>query len=193
MPNINVQNIHIGRAEIFIGVAIPNTGAAVVLTTDTFTGGAPSGGTYIGATLGPAQMTYKTATLDVRSEQDTGIVVAVVTQEELSMEFDLGELSYTNLKNVLLEFGDQTTFVSMGGKFAVQTASVLAVSPKRDGVTYVEAMIYQAFFPQDRVIPMSRAGETKIKVVAQGLSQTYRTRGDRLGFVHPGIALNAAT
>src|SRR6266850_191212 len=103
MANITPANIHVGRADVWVGSNVPATGNVVALTA-----GDPGTGTFIGATLGPASFIYRPSTFDIRTEQDPGIVASVVTEEELRAEFDLGELAYAKLSLTLINLTTQT-------------------------------------------------------------------------------------
>lgn len=183
MPQITPINIHVGRGDIWIGVSVPVTGLAVALDAN----GAPADGRNIGATLAPANWAYRPTTFDIRTQQNTGIVGYVVTEEDLRVDFEVGELTYQNLKDMLVTPRDQSTFVSVGGNIVPPLQSCLIVAPRRGG-GYIEAMVYLAAFLEARELVFNRAGQISIKVAARAQAVTSRPLGDQLGFVHPAVA-----
>lgn len=174
-------NIHIGPGEVYISVTVPATGSSVALTN-----GAPATGTHVGATLGPAVWRYRASPFVIRQEQTPAPVGEYIQEEDLQIEFTLGELTYANLKLILAKPGDQTSFVSVGGQSVPNTASVLIVSKKRDG-KYVEAMVYSATFVEDRSFEVQRRGTTGVRIMCHGIGDVTRADGDQLGFMHPAV------
>ena len=180
-PTVTPINIHVGRGDVYIGVSVPAEGSTVPLTN-----GAPADGRSIGATLAPCVFMYRPTTFDILTQQSTGIVGYVVTEEDVRMEFEIGELTYQNLKDMFVTPKPQATFVSIGGLIVPVIQSALIVAPRRGG-GFIEAMIYTAAFTEARDMSFNRAGAMSIKVVARAQALLTRSYGDQLGFVAPVI------
>ncbi len=178
---VNPDAIHVGRGDIYVGVPIPVTPPVALQN------GIPLSGTFIGGTLEPASLNYKVTTVDVRTQQSGVLAISVVNTEDLELEFTIGEMTFNNLQSFILgsgisPFGSPT--VSFGGQVIPNTTGLLMVVPTRTGY-FMEIMIYQAYFPRDRVIAFAREKETMMKVTAVGFGQFNRARGDQLGFWNP--------
>lgn len=187
MPATNPILIHVGRGDIFINVPIP-TGPPVVgkppvpLLPD----GSPStGGRYVGSTLDAASLIWRPVPFIIRTQQATGPVGYVITEDDLRLEFHIGELSYENLRDLTFGALDQNGYIGMGGVIVPQVMSCMVVAPRRAG-GYIQAMIYQSVFGEDRTFSFNRAGHQSIRVAAMGQSVTTRTLGDQLGYYYPG-------
>jgi hypothetical protein len=183
MPGtITPNNIHVGRGDIWIGVTPPAVPPVPLV------GGVPADGRFIGATVAPANFTYRTATFDIKTQQDTGIVGYVITEEDPRLEFEVGELVYENLRDFMLGATAQGTYVTFGSNVFPPSFSVLLIAPKRTGAAaFVEVMLYAAVFGEDRVFPFARETWTNVKVVARPLATLTRAQGDRQGFIHPNV------
>lgn len=182
MATITPINIHVGRGDLWISVTVPSTPPVAL------TGGVPATGRFIGATVAPAQFMYQPRTFDIRTQQDTGIVGYVITEEDVRMEFEIGELVYENLRDFLIGAFDRTTFVSFGSIVFPATFSVLLIAPKRTGSSaFIEVMLYAAVFAEDRTFPFARESWTNVRIVARGQSTLTRVQGDRYGFFHPNV------
>lgn len=175
-------NIHVGRGDIWLGVDIPPEGQVVPLNEF----GEPATGRNIGATIEGTNWIYRPTTLDIRIQQSTVLAGAVTIEEEMRLEFGVGEMTFQNFQEMFQTPKSQGTFISLGGLVVPATAAVLIVSPRRGG-GFAEAMIYSAFFTEDRSIAFARQNITSIRVVARGLGVLTRTRGDQLGFFAPYV------
>jgi hypothetical protein len=184
MPVITPINIHVGRGDVWIGVDVPDSGQPVPLDAN----GAPSTGRNIGATLAPSNWIYRPTPFEIRTQQNTGIVGYVITEEDLRIDFEVGEVTYQNLKDMLVTPRDQGTFVSVGGNIVPPLQSCLLVAPRRAG-GYIEAMVYLAAFLEARELVFNRAGQISIRVAARGQAVTSRPYGDQLGFLHPAVTI----
>lgn len=183
---INAQDIHVGRGDIWIGVTPPNPPPV------TLVGGLPADGRFIGATLAPAVFTYRTTTYDIKTQQDTGIVGYVITEEEPRLEFEIGEITFENLRDFMMGAFGHGTYVTFGSLICPPTYSVLLIAPKRVGClpgagAFIEVMLYAAVFAEDRAFPFARESWTNSKVVARPFSTSTRQQGDRQGFFHPNV------
>jgi len=182
---VNTNNIHIGAGFVYFGVTVPVT-PPVPLTPE----GTPSDGTgtFVGGTLEGANLIYRPTTVDVRTQQSGVLAVSVTNVEDMHIEFTIGELTFANLKQLILGGGTSPIppNVSLGGQIVPLTASVLLVAPRRNGA-FIEVMIYQAYFPMDRTIMFARERESMMKVTARGLGQFTRARGDQLGFINTNV------
>ncbi len=179
---ITPLNIHVGRGDVWIGVTLPAEGASVPLNTN----GEPASGRNIGATIDGANWIYRPTTLDIRIQQSTALAGAVTTEEEMRLEFGMGELTYQNLKDMFQTPKDQGTFISLGGLIVPVSTPVLCVARRRGG-GFIEAMIYDAFFTEDRSIAVARETITNIRVIARGLGVLSRSAGDQLGYFNPSL------
>ena len=183
MPSTTPINIHVGVGNIWVGVTVPSAGNFVPLVS-----GDPTTGTFVGSTLEPATFSHKPKLFDIRTQQSTGVVGFVIVEDELTVEFTVGEITYTNLKNVILGFKDQGTFVSIGGTIIPVLQSLLIVAPKRSGGgANIEAMIYSAVIAEDKTFQFNREGHLAVKVTARSQADTTRSLGDQFGFIHPNV------
>lgn len=184
-------NIHVGRGDIWVGVDLPIGGSPVPLV-----GGFPQTGRFFGATLAPANFIYRPTTFDILTQQDTSVQGYVITQEDLRLEFEIGEITYETLRDIWIGALDQGGFISLGGIVFPKVFSVLILAPKRLGsgtgvqpnlASFIEAMIYTAVFTEDRSFPFARENWSNIRVVARAQGVPTRQQGDRLGFIHPHV------
>ncbi len=181
-PTITPINIHVGRGDLWIGVTAPASPPVPLI------GGMPATGRYVGATVAPANFIYRPTTFDIRTQQDTGIVGYVITEEDVRMEFEIGELTYENLRDFLIGAFDQGTFVSVGSIIIPTVTSILLTAPKRSGGNaFIEVMLYAAVFAEDRTFPFARESWANVRVIARGQATLTRTQGDRLAFLHPNV------
>jgi hypothetical protein len=183
-------NIHVGAADIWIGVDVPAVPPVPLV------GGYPQTGRFVGATLAPANFIYRPTTFDIMTQQDTAVQGYVITQEDLRIEFEIGELTYETLRDIWIGSFDQGSYVSLGGIVFPKTFSVLLLVPKRLGSgtgvqptqsSFIQAMVYQAVFAEDRSLPFQREGHSNVRVVARAQGVSTRQRGDRLGYIHPHV------
>jgi hypothetical protein len=169
-----------GRGDIFMGVTVPAPGSIVPLVN-----GIPQSGTFVGSTMGDAVWSFKPKHYTIKTQQATGPVGYVITDDEATLDFTFGEFTYRNLLNLMAPALDQITYVSVGGLIFPNIPSCLIVAPRRAG-GYIQAMIYAAYFGGDRVLTFAREKDSPIKVTAMAQAVTTRPLGDQLGYVHPG-------
>lgn len=178
MPVITPANIQVARGNIWLGVTVPATPPVPLIN------GEPATGTSVGATMGPASVRYRPTALDIIIQQTTVIVDQVITAEDLRIEFTLGEMTYNNLVRFFMGATGVTTYVTLGGRLFPAEASVLLVSPRRNG-TYFQAMLYRATFSEERELAAAREAVMAPRVISRGLGDLSRTEGDQVGFIHP--------
>lgn len=183
-------NIHVGGAQIWLGVDVPAVPPVPLV------GGFPATGRFIGATLAPANFIYRPTIYDIMTQQSTAVVGTVITMEELRVEFEIGELTYETFRDMFIGGFDQGSYISLGGIVFPKTTSVMVIAPKRMGsgtgvqpnqASFIQAMLYDAVFTEDRSFPFARESASNIRVVARAQSVTTRQQGDRLGFIHPHV------
>lgn len=185
MPGVMTPgDIHVGLGEIYIGVDVPATPPV------TLAGGVPGSGRFIGGTLSPCKFNMRPKELRIMTQQDTGPVDVVLIEEEITVEFEVAEFTFQNLKDCLLGAKDGGTFVTFGGRTVVPKLSVLLVSPFRNKPNiYIETMIYAGVFGGQPVIEFARERETRINVTVTSTSFLQaRDLGDRMGFIHPNVS-----
>ena len=134
MPPINPQLIHVGRGDVYIGVTIPVTPPVTLVN------GVPATGRFVGSTMDACQMIYRPTVYDIMTQQSTVMVGNVITQEDLRIEFSVGELSYEALRDFVIGAQDRGDFISVGGNIVPPVLSCLVVAPRRAG-GYIEAMV----------------------------------------------------
>jgi len=182
MPATNPILIHVGRGDIYLNVPVPVV-PPVILSVDGSPLNAPSA-IAVGSTLDAARMIYRPTTFDIKTQQSTGNVGYVTIEEDLRLEFTPGELGYDTIKNTTISRLDQGIGISLGGIIFPQIMSVLIVAPRRAG-GFIQAMIYQAVFSEDRTWEFRREGDTRPRVAARGQALTTRALGDQLGYFFP--------
>jgi hypothetical protein len=193
----NVQNIHIGQGEIWVGgtaptggtdLTDPNAGTPTALNTMAtgFTG-PTSGGTYVGFTNGAATFSYKPTFYLVETEQAFAEVAIVPTAEEASLKFTALEVTYTNLATVL---GQVTTRVTVGppassaifggSKSVVPTKVAVLMSRKKSGIGYYILTLYSAYSFAGGDVPFARREDSKIATELRCLADLTRPVADQL-------------
>jgi hypothetical protein len=180
---VNPLNIHVGRGDVWIGVTVPAQGATVPLNGD----GQPADGRMVGATLAGANWIYNPSPYKIRTQQSTMISGFVTIDEEVKMEFTIGEITYQNIKDMFSSPRDHTTFVSVGGLLVPDIKSCLIVAPRRGG-GFIEAMVYQAAFYGERNMSFQRERDMPVKVMAEGQADFTRALGDQGGYFAPFVA-----
>jgi hypothetical protein len=175
-------NIHVGRGDIWIGVSVPAQGSTVALNAD----GQPADGRMVGATLAGANWIYNPNPYKIRTQQSTMISGFVTIDEEVKIEFTVGEITYQNIKDMFSSPKDQTTFVSVGGLIVPVIQSCLIVAPRRGG-GFIEAMVYQAAFYGERNMAFQREAHMPVRVIAEGQADFTRALGDQGGFFAPAV------
>lgn len=196
MP-VDIQKIHIGRGEIWVGgtaplagtdLTDPTLGTPSALNAMTVGFAAPvSGGTYVGATQGAATLTYRPTYYLVEIEQAFAEVVTVPTSEEAMLAFTAEEHTYANIQHA---FGQTVTRVVgsgvlsntnyVGGKTVLNTKVVALASRKRSGVGYFMTTLYQAYSNEGSTVNYERRVETKLPVTMRALADPARPEGDQL-------------
>ena len=183
----NPSAIQIGPARIWTGVTPPASG-----TPPTLLGldgnGAPTSGTEVGYTTGPAVFTYKQAKTPIGAEQSLNPVDVYVTTEESSLVFEAMERTYKTLQlafdnvatvsdaNKDLFYGGDATSLS-----SVYTTCVALTSRRRGGGTGFEVIVlYKAYSVDGIQLAYTRTKESTYKVTMLGLVDTGRDVGDRL-------------
>lgn len=179
---VNPLNIHVGRGDVWIGVTIPTQGTTVSLNSD----GQPADGRMVGATLAGANWMYVPNPFRIKTQQSTMTSGFVTIEEEVKMEFTIGEITYQNVKDMFSSPKDQTTFVSVGGLIVPVIQSCLIVAPRRGG-GFIEAMVYQAAFYGERTMGFFREKDMPVKVMAEGQADFTRALGDQGGFFAPYV------
>lgn len=180
MPLVTPENIQVARGDLWLDVDVPTSGAVPLVN------GEPASGTSVGATMGPANVRYRPTALDIMIQQTTVIVDQVITAEDLRIEFTLGEITYDNLVNFFMGSTGNGDYITLGGRTFPKEASVLLVSPRRDG-TYFQAMLYRATFSEERDLAAAREAVMAPRVIARGLGVLSRPIGDQVGYVHPAV------
>lgn len=139
--------------------------------------------------MGPSSLIFKPNPHEIRSQQSTSVVGYVTITDDASIEFELGEMSYTNMVNTVPGRLDQVSFISFGGLIVPQIQSVLIVAPRRAG-GYISCMLYQCAMYGDRNWTFNREGHLALKVIARAQGVTTRALGDQLGYFHPNTNNN---
>lgn len=192
-----VQNIHIGAGDIWVGgtapaagtdLTDPTAGTPSVLNTAASGFTAPtSGGTAIGFTNGPANLAYRPTFYMVETEQAFAEVDVVPTGEESTLSFNALEAVYTNFKNA---FGQATSRVVagppaanaiyVGSKPVVPKNVVVLISRKKSAVGYFILTIYQGYSFSGATLNFERRADTKIPTEVRSLADLTRPVGDQL-------------
>lgn len=179
----NVGKIEVGMGEIWLDVTVPVTPPI------SLTGGIPASGVFIGATLSPCRFNYRVRTLDIRIQQDTGIVDAVIIEEDGGAEFEVAEFTYETLKRVFMGATDATTGITFGGNIQTTKHSLTVISKRRLEAKYKVAMLYSALLGTDGVqVPFARESESRFPIRVTGTSfLSTRALGDRQGSIFPDV------
>ena len=193
----NVQNIHIGQGEIYVGgtaptggtdLTDPNAGTPTVLNTMATGFTAPtSGGVYVGFTNGAATFSYKPTFYLVETEQAFAEVAVVPTAEEASLKFTALEVTYANLATVYGQVTSRVTATGTlsnaifgGSKSIVSTKPAVLMSRKKSGIGYYLLTLYNAYSFAGGDVPFVRREDTKIAVELRCLADLARPQSDQL-------------
>lgn len=195
MPALVPSNIHIGRGEVWFGGTPPAggidltdpTSSAVNYMETAFTG-PHSGGTYGGATVAPATIVYKPTYYAVSVEQTLADVAVIPTAEETTVDLSLAELSAANIHTAWTQSTQKnqvsgTTYqaVFVGGKTALPSNPMVAIfSPRRTGVGYYIATVYETYSMDGAPFTFDRRKETFLKVMLRSLAAVDRPIGDQI-------------
>jgi hypothetical protein len=197
MPSIDKNKIHIGRGDVYVGGTAPTAGtdptdptagtpSALATATSGFAG-VSTGGTFAGATNGPATITYRPTYYGVVTEQTFAEVVTTPTAEEANLQFTALQADYTNIQTAL---GQSTTRVDagppvananyVGGLTTVSTKVVTLLSRKRSGTGYYIAVVYQGYSAEGSTLNFEARAETRLPVNIRMLADGDRPQGDQL-------------
>lgn len=174
---VNPLNIHVGRGDIWLGVDVPAQGTTVPLNGD----GQPATGRMVGATLAGCNWIYNPTPFRIRTQQSTMISGFVTIEEEVKVEFTMGEITYLNIQKMFATARDQVTFSSVGGLIVPTIQSVLIVGPRRGG-GFIQAMVYQAAMYGERSMAFMRENTMAVKVTAEAQADFTRVLGDQGGY-----------
>lgn len=193
----NVQNIHIGQGEIWVGgtaplggsdLTDPNAGTPTALNSMLTGFTAPtSGGTYVGFTNGAATFSYKPTFYLVETEQAFAEVAIVPTNEEASLKFTALEVTYQNLATVYGQVVSRVTVgppasnaIFGGSKSVVTTKPAVLMSRKKSGVGYYLLTLYNAYSFAGGDVPFARREDTKIATELRCLADITRPDADQM-------------
>lgn len=194
MASTDVQKIHIGEGDVWIGGTAPTAGsdptdptAGTPSALNAMTAGfaAPtSGGTYVGSTQGAATFTYRPSFYQVETEQSYAPVITTPSTEECTLGITVLEVTYQNIKNA---FGQVKTRVSGsdgvvygGGLRVVPVAVTSMLSRKRTGAGYFLITIYQGYSREGAQVGFERRAESRMPITIHGLADPTRPEGDQL-------------
>jgi hypothetical protein len=147
-----------------------------------------SGGTAVGFTNGPANLSYKPTYYMVETEQAFAEVAVVPTGEEATLRFTALEVTYANIANA---YGQVTTRVTtpgppasnavlVGSKATVSTKLAVMMSRKRSGTGYYICTLYSAYSFAGAELPFVRREDTKIATELRALADLTRPVSDQL-------------
>jgi len=179
-------DIHVGPANIYIGVTAPASGAPP--TWLTHTNGVPATGTHVGATLGDASFTWATEKTDIEAEQSIGVIDKFISKENATLEFEAEERNYQLMKQAFdnigsVNDGTRVGFYGGGGGtiINIQYATIVLVSARRDIANRFEVlMLYKAVCTSGMILRYSRTTPSTYRVTFQALPDTTRTTGDHI-------------
>jgi hypothetical protein len=197
MPAIDVTNIHIGPGDLFIGGTAPTAGtdpndpsaataSALVAATSGFAGVSTTGD-YVGATNGPATLTYRPTFYGVVTEQAYADVVTTPTAEEATLTFTALETTYQNIATAIgqgvsavVTGPPAANVIYVGSKAVLETQPVVLISRKRSGTGYKAACIYQGYSSEGSSVNWERRAESRLPMTIRALADLTRPIGDQL-------------
>jgi hypothetical protein len=191
---ITVPDIHQGTGMFWHGVAVPGTGARLMIDSN----GNPTGGSPMpmGASDGAATFHLEAKIEEVVIDQETAPVDAIMTAESAYMEVTLKESSlmkisaslahssYTSGTDTGLPAGAQNyEEITVGGLVTIPQAAVALISPRRGSSSpgkFMVACLYNAYAKNAFQIGFTRAKEATYKVRFEGLAVLSRSPGDQV-------------
>lgn len=190
----DVQKIHIGAGDIWVGGTPPAAGGdpldPTTSTVNSMTTGfvAPtSAGTAVGFTNGAATLTYKPTYYMVETEQSFAEVITVPTAEEATLGFGMQEASYQNIGIALGQGTSKVTVgppannaIFVGGKRTISTNVVVLSSRHKSGVGYYVLTLYSGYSVDGITMPFELRAESRMPVMMRCLSAPSRPQGDQL-------------
>ena len=150
--------------------------------------------TGLGATQGATNVNINTTMENVMIDQETGPVDAIMTADMMSVTATLTQ-SQMSLINIVLPASTLSTgtnaglpvnhrtyeMVTAGGLKPIPRACMAVVSPRRDlPGAYLVACLYQAYTDAKWTADITIKKETVYKVTFTGLTQIWRTNGDKM-------------
>lgn len=160
--------------------------------------GAPTGGSYMGATEGAKTLTAGPKVEEINADESYAPIDARPTAEAFEIDATFMESDFNRLQvsftsgtlttgtNSNLPSGAQNfeklTFGNIG---SLPKHSIAVISP-RIGETkkYVVSMLYNAYQSEVTKLPFQRAKETTYAVKFKGLAISARTAGDQVGQIY---------
>lgn len=190
----DVNKIHIGRGDVWVGGTPPAAGGdpldPTTSTVNSMATGfvAPtSAGTAVGFTNGAATLTYKPTYYMVETEQSFAEVITVPTAEEATLGFAMQEASYQNLAAAIQQGTSLVTVgppannaIFVGGNPTMTPKLVVMNSRHRSGVGYYILSMYSGYSVDGITIPFELRAESRIPITMRALSTVSRPQGDQL-------------
>lgn len=181
---LNAQAIHIGPADIWLGVTAPVGTPPTTLMGHTM--GVPATGVHVGHTEGAATWMYKSDKTEITSEQAQGPIDFFVAGETAELKFSMQERQALNLRTAFDSYGhfaDAGKIVqwSGGAQFAPLTQSIFLSSVRRDNPAKFEfLLIYKGINTNGITISYQRTTKSVMEVVIKPIYDTARAAGDQL-------------
>lgn len=183
---LNPNEIHIGPANIYIGVTAPATGAPP--TWMTHTNGVPGTGTHVGATIDETVFTWTTEKEDLMAEQVMGVLDMYITGQGGELTFTAQERTLELMQKTFDNIGmvDDVTrmgFYGGGGGsiIQVQYTCIFLSSLRRDLVGKYEILVlYKGVSTEPMPLTYSRTSPSTYECAFRALPDTDRDEGDQI-------------
>lgn len=183
---LSPNEIHVGPANIYMGVTAPASGAPP--TWMTHTNGVPGTGTHVGATMGEATFSWNTDKSEIEVEQALGTIDMYITKENATLEFEAAERNYLLMKAAFDNIGNvsdvtRTGFYGGGGGtiINIQYTTIFLSSPRKDQASKYEILVlYKCVSVAGMPIKYSRTSPSTYRVSFRCLPDTTRTTGDQI-------------
>jgi len=188
--SFNVDGLHIGYADIYMGTSAPSTGTTYPVPVTVTASGVPTNigtATYIGYTEGEAKLSYKPSYQEIEVEQALSAIGQFVSKEEATLSFTCKQATAQNLsmaigQGVLTDIPGTPAVsqIQVGGYRAVSTKPFVLVSRIDETNDFYIACFYSGFSADGLDIAFNKNKETTIPVTIKGFSDITRRRSDQL-------------
>lgn len=180
------NEIHVGPANIYIGVTAPASGTPP--TWMTHTNGVPPDGTHVGATIGEATFTWTAEKEDINAEQVMGVLDQFITSQMGELTFEAEERNFALMSKTFDNIGsvnDGTRMGFYGGGggtiIGIQYVTIFLSSLRRDIAGAYEIWVgYKCVSMDPMPLKYSRTGPSTYAVRFRCLPDTTRDEGDQI-------------
>lgn len=188
----DATKIILGPGDIWLDVAVPS--AAARMTVDTTSSvhtpdsTANPNAVHLGMTKSGTVVTYKPATQDFESDEQTAPFQSRLITEELTIEGEMLQCFDSSLLQKMTVGGTRATGsgyeeIAIGGLSAVTTFSLALIVPDitTPGTYFTVVQVYKAYNAEGWKLNVTRKEPATVPFKFSGLAVTTRAAGDQIG------------